>query len=146
MFADAFSIELPTPDIIQKIVEQKLQMELEEDFGAGRIEIIEELLPPKATITAFKQLVKNSVINKVRNIKPIEISNLKMRDRIVSFISSATNLRCQNFKLPTVSKHKVEEKVFRIKPNLNVTGTIASGLANMELIKLVSVGSFYDRE
>ncbi len=98
-----------------------------------------EILTPKATIQSFKQSVKNSVINKTKSLKPIELSESKLKDTIINFIQAASTLRCQNFKLPFASRHKVEEQVFKIKPNLNVTATIASALATMELIKQVSV-------
>lgn len=86
-------------------------------------------------------MVKNAVVNKTKSLKPIELSENKLKDTIVNFIQAASTLRCQNFKLPSASRHKVEEQVFKIKPNLNVTATIASALATMELIKQVSVGS-----
>ena len=37
LFSEAFLIDLPTQDIIHKVVEEKLSLEVDEDFSAGSL-------------------------------------------------------------------------------------------------------------
>lgn len=137
LFAEIFEIELPTQDIVEKLVVQRLTLEADSDYG-HELEKTTFEQSGKEIIQNFKQQVKNSLINEVKLLKPIDIYDQKYHDQIVTFIFSASNLRCQNFKLETTSQHRVEELVYKIKPNLNVTGTMAGAMANMDLIKMVS--------
>lgn len=144
LFADIFQIEMPTEDIISKMIEQKMSLEFGEeyinDFEKAPVE-----LTPTERINTFKHQVKNSILNEVKLSNPIDINDSKYHGLIVNFIHAACGLRCQNFKLPTIRKHRVEEMVYNIKPNLNSSSCIASSLAVLDLFKLVSVVSRYFR-
>lgn len=138
LFSEIFMIEPPTDDIVEKMIEQKMSLEFGEeymnDFEKAPIE-----LSASERIQTFKQQVKNSILNEVRLSNPIDINDSKHHGLIVSFINAASSLRCQNFKLPTIRRHRVEEMVYNIKPNLNASSSIAASLASLDLLKLVSV-------
>lgn len=57
------------------------------------------------------------------------------RQEILNFVMSATSLRCGTFHLPTVQKLKLERMIFEPKLKINSVGSVAAGLAMLELIK-----------
>lgn len=138
LFAQIFLIVPPTEDIVAKMIEEKMKLEFKEeyinDFEKAPVE-----LTASEKIQTFKQQLKNSILNEVKLSNPIDIHDSRQHALIVSFIHAASSLRCQNFKLPGISRHRVEEMVYNIKPNLNSSSAIASSLASLDLLKLVSV-------
>ena len=56
LFAEIFQIELPTQDIISKIIEQKIGIEFEEEYIEDREKIAAEQ-SSKDTISLFRQEV-----------------------------------------------------------------------------------------
>lgn len=138
LFAEIFQIERPTDDIVQQMIEQKLGIEFGEDYG-NDIEKASAESSPSNKVQTFKQQVKNTILNQVKLQKPIDIHDSNYKDLIITFIHSACNLRSQNFKLASIRRHRVEELVYNIRPNLNVTGSIAGSLAILDLLKFVSV-------
>ena len=56
LFAEIFQIELPTQDIISKIIDQKIGIEFEEEYIEDREKIAAEQ-SSKETISLFRQEV-----------------------------------------------------------------------------------------
>ena len=125
----------PTEDIIQQIIEQRIQG-FEDDQTATLIENIEEIR--RENFNQFKANVKNRIPNTVKLQKAIDMEDKNYRDLIIGFITATANLRSANFKIGQTGKHKVEAFIFKIKPNLNLTSSMAGALATMDLVKAVS--------
>lgn len=140
LFAEIFQIELPSDDIVNKMIEQKMSLEFSGEFASEFDKTPADMLATER-IQTFKQQVKNSILNDVKLSNPIDVNDSKNHGLIVNFIHAACSLRCQNFKLPTIRRHRVEEMVYNIKPNLNASSSIAASLAVLDLLKLVSVGN-----
>lgn len=138
LISEILDIEVPSQDIVNQIIHEKLLMEIED---AKTREVDKSLFEMSATetIQLFKQKVKSSVINTdVKLTKAIDISDHKHYDLILNFIHSAANLRAQNFKLPESSKLKVQVLVYKIKPYMNVTSSLGGSLCSLEVLKMVS--------
>ena len=135
LFAEMFQVEgVPTPDIVQLIINDHIDnVEHPED-----LEHISEGMHIE-TIAELKRLVQNYDMNTVKLSKPIDINDTKNREKIVEFLHAATNIRGANFNILRVSQHKIEEFVYNIKPNINVTSVIASALANLDLLRITCV-------
>lgn len=125
----------PTEDIVQQIIEQRIS-EFDDEPTAAVIENINEIR--KENFNQFKANVKNRIPNTVKLQKAIDMEDKNYRELIIGFITAATNMRSGNFKIGQTGKHKVEAFVYKIKPNLNLTSSMAGALATMDVVKAVS--------
>jgi ubiquitin-activating enzyme E1 len=125
----------PENSIKQQIILQRIQG-FEDEQTQPAIENISELR--KENFAQFKANVKNRIPNNVKLQKAIDLEDKVHRGMIVQFITAAANLRGSIFKIGQTSKHKVEAFIYKIKPNLNLTSSMAGALATMDLVKAVS--------
>jgi ubiquitin-activating enzyme E1 len=85
--------------------------------------IIEQLPAPKS-LAGFK-------------LEPVEFEKDDDTNHHIDFITAASNLRAENYKIETADRHKTKFIAGKIIPAIATTTALVTGLVNLELYKIV---------
>ena len=93
------------------------------DDNAQLQQIVATLPPPKALAGL--------------RLEPIEFEKDDDTNFHIDFITAASNLRAENYKIPTADRHKTKFVAGKIIPAIATTTALITGLVNLELYKII---------
>jgi len=83
-----------------------------------------------------ESLPKPTSLGKLR-LTPVEFEKDDDTNHHIDFITAASNLRAENYKIPTADRHKTKFIAGKIIPAIATTTALVTGLVNLELYKIV---------
>lgn len=92
--------------------------------GEDELRNIIDKLPPPKSLAGFK-------------LEPVEFEKDDDTNFHIDFITAASNLRAENYKIATADRHKTKFIAGKIIPAIATTTALVTGLVNLELYKLI---------